>query len=170
MSHASLRFDFIADIAAHTLTVRREFAGPRQLVWDCHTRQEYLDRWYAPAPLITKTKSLRFEEGGYWHYAMVDPAGTEYWNRLDFLEIRPIDSYTGLDAFSDAEAGINPDMPRSQWKNTFTALPNGHTLVEAVGSYASAEALETVLQMGVKAGIMSVHERLDALLMTIVTP
>ena len=90
-----LRFDFIADMADGTLTIRREFAAARQLVWECYTKSELLDQWYAPKPLTTKTKSFDFNEGGHWHFAMIDPNGTHYWSRTDFETITPIDGFTG---------------------------------------------------------------------------
>ena len=43
-----LRFDFVVDMQKSSLTVRREFAAKRQLVWDCYTKQELLDQWFAP--------------------------------------------------------------------------------------------------------------------------
>jgi uncharacterized protein YndB with AHSA1/START domain len=38
-----LFFDFIVDKKNNTLTIKREFAANRQLVWDCYTKQEHLD-------------------------------------------------------------------------------------------------------------------------------
>lgn len=58
-----LRFEFMVDKENRTITVVREFDGPRQLVWDCHTKSEFLDRWFAPKPLTTETKHMDFREG-----------------------------------------------------------------------------------------------------------
>jgi uncharacterized protein YndB with AHSA1/START domain len=41
---ADLQFDFLVDKENNTMTIRREFAAKRQLVWDCHTKSELLDR------------------------------------------------------------------------------------------------------------------------------
>src|SRR3954468_13373663 len=96
-----LHFDFIVDKAANRLTVRREFAAKRQLVWDCHTKRELLDRWFAPKPLTTRTSHMDFRLGGYWHYAMITPDDQKYWSRLDYKTIDPIDGYTAQDGFCD---------------------------------------------------------------------
>ena len=161
-----LRYDFLADKENHRLVIEREFAGPRQLVWDCHTKNELLDRWFAPEPLTTKTKHMDFRAGGYWHYAMVEPQGQEYWNRLDYLTVAPIDRYTALDGFSDETGAINPDMPRSNWDVTFSDA-SGRTLVKTIVAYASAEDLDKVIAMGMKEGLTSTLERLDKLLLTL---
>lgn len=163
---SKLQFDFLADKEKNTLTVRREFAADRQLVWDCHTRQELLDQWFAPKPLTTKTKSMEFRPGGHWHYAMVEPNGTEYWGFTEYLTIDPIDGYTALDAFSDADRNINPDLPRANWVVTFTGHGD-NTIVETVVTYNSLEDLEAVIQMGMEEGMTSTLERLDELLLTL---
>ena len=69
----NLQFDFLIDKENNTLTLRREFAANRQLVWVCHTKSELLDRWFAPKPFTTRTHHMDFSKGGYWHYAMIDP-------------------------------------------------------------------------------------------------
>ena len=159
-------FDFLVDKEKSTITIKRKFAAGRQLVWDCHTRRELLDRWFAPKPLTTKTSFMDFREGGHWHYAMVEPNGQEYWGRMDYQTIEPIDRYTALDGFCDATGTLNPALPRSSWNVTFSDVGT-QTLVENVVSYASAQALEQVMQMGLKEGLTSTLERLDELLATL---
>lgn len=161
-----LRFDFVADMQKSTLTIRREFAAGRQLVWDCYTKRELLDQWYAPKPLVTKTKSFDFREGGHWHFAMIDPNGTHYWSRTDYETITPIDGYTGYDGFTDETGVVNPDMPRSHQDLSFADMGD-HTLVQTLVTYNSPQDLQTVIDMGMKEGLTSTLERLDELLLTL---
>ncbi len=163
---AGVQFDFVVDKVNSTLTIKREFAANRQLVWDCYTKSELLDQWFAPKPLTTKTKSMDFREGGHWLYAMVDPSGQEYWGRMDYQKIQPITHYTALDGFCDSSGALNPALPRSTWNVSFVNVA-AHTLVETVVSYASAEALQQVIDMGLKEGLTSTLERLDELLLTL---
>jgi uncharacterized protein YndB with AHSA1/START domain len=162
MTH-NLQFDFLADKEKNTLTIRRAFRAPRQLVWDCYTKSELLNQWFAPKPLTTKTKSMEFREGGHWHYAMVDPNGTEYWGLTEFLTIQPIDFYTSTDAFCNAEGEINEDLPRAKWLVTFTG-EDQNTLVETLVTYTSLQDLETVINMGMEQGMAATLEKLDELL------
>lgn len=158
-----LQFDFISDKTKNTLTIRREFLAGRQLVWDCYTKSELLDQWFAPAPLTTKTKSMDFREGGHWHYAMIEPNGTEYWGYTSYLTIKPIDNYTALDAFCNAEGEINEELPRAEWLVTFTDKGE-NALVETIVTYKSLQDLETVIQMGMEQGMKATLEKLDQLL------
>ncbi len=158
-----LRYDFQVDRRASTLTIRREFAAGQQRVWDCHTRSELLDRWFAPKPLTTRTKVMSFRAGGRWHYAMVMPDGQEFWGLLEYQTIDPIDGYTALDGFCDAEGVLNPALPQAEWTVGFTEA-EGRTTVRTKVRYASAEDLDKVVQMGMEAGMTSTLERLDELL------
>lgn len=162
MKH-NLQFDFIVDKENSQLTLRREFLAGRQLVWDCYTKSELLNQWFAPKPLTTKTKSLEFEEGGHWHYAMVDSTGTEYWGYTAYVIIKPIDYYTSLDAFSNEKGEVNKDLPRAEWKVDFIEKDE-KTLVETTVKYNSLKDLEAVIQMGMEQGMRLTLEKLDELL------
>ncbi len=161
-----LQFDFVADKEKNTLTITREFDAERQMVWDCYTKSELLNRWFAPKPFTTKTKSMDFKDGGHWHYAMIDPDGNEYWARMDYETINPIDGYVSLDGFADESGAINPDLPRAQWDVTFSDK-NERSVVHTVVQYKSLSDLETVIQMGMEEGLKSTLERLDELLVTL---
>ncbi len=159
----NLEFAFVADKINNTLTIRREFAACRQLVWDCYTKADYLSQWFAPSPLTSKTKSLDFKDGGHWHYAMVEPNGTEHWGWTDFVHIQPTDYYTSTDAFCDANGKTNSDLPTALWKVTFSDFGD-NTIVETLVNYKSLADLETVINMGMEQGMISTLERLDDLL------
>jgi uncharacterized protein YndB with AHSA1/START domain len=164
--NSNLQFDFLADKEKNTITVRREFAAGRQLVWDCYTKSELLDQWFAPNPWKARTKTMNFSEGGFWLYAMCGPEGEEHWGRMDYLKIRPAANFTALDGFCDAEGNLNPQLPRASWTSSFSDL-SGNTLVETVVTYNSLADLETVLQMGMKEGLTIAMEGLDALLISL---
>lgn len=161
-----LQFDFLADKQNNTLTIRREFLAGRALVWDCYTKSELLDQWFAPKPLTTKTKSMDFREGGHWHYAMIEPNGTEYWGLTHYKKIQPIDYYTTTDAFSNEAGEINEALPQAAWRVTFTDKGE-NALVETVVTYKSLADLEQVIQMGMEQGMMATLEKLDELLLTL---
>lgn len=152
-----------ADVQTNRLTIRRSFDAPKTLVWDCYTKADLLDQWFAPEPLTARTKSMEFREGGHWHFAMIDPDGTEYWARFDYDRIDPTDSYRARDAFSDETGAVNSEMPVSIWDVTFEDSAPG-TIVQIVATYESAEAMQSVRDMGMEEGMKSTFDRLDRLL------
>lgn len=158
-----LLMDFSVNKENNTITVKREFAADVTLVWDAYTKSEILDQWWAPKPWKARTKTMDFREGGYWHYAMVGPAGEEHWAMASYIKIVPQKSFTGLDAFADADANINEAMPKSKWELTFTGKKD-ITLVESLISYDDLAQLEATIEMGFKEGLTMAMEGLDELL------
>ncbi len=163
---SDLQFDFIVDKNQCTISITREFAAQRQLVWDCYTKSELLDQWFAPKPLTAKTKSMDFREGGHWHFVMIDPAGNEYWSWFDYISITPIESYTARDGFCNAEGELNPHLPRAENVTRFVES-GSHTFIKSVVTYPDEASLTTVLEMGLEGGLASTLERLDELLITL---
>ena len=162
----NLQTEFVADSENSQLTIKREFLAPRQLVWDCYTKSELLNQWFAPKPMTTKTKSMDFREGGHWHYVMIDPNGKEYWGYTQYIVIKPIDYYSAFDAFSNENGEINKELPRAKWKVDF--FDGGEkTLVVTLVQYNSPTDLETVVQMGMEQGMTMTLEKLDELLVSL---
>src|SRR3989338_2091516 len=160
----SLAFDFVVDKENNSITVKREFAADRSLVWAAYTKSEILDQWWAPKPWKARTKSMDFKEGGHWHYAMVGPEGEEHWAWADYKNIEPKHKFTGLDAFADAEGNIDKSMPQSKWNVTFTDKGEELTQVEFHITYPDLAQLEAIIQMGFKEGLSMAMEGLDELL------
>jgi uncharacterized protein YndB with AHSA1/START domain len=57
-----------------------------------------------------------------------------------------------------------PELPRSNWNVTFSDVAT-RTLVVSIITYQSSEALQQVIDMGMKEGLTSTLERLDELLL-----
>ena len=164
--NTTLAFDFSVDKANRTITVKREFAADVALVWDAYTKAEILDQWWAPKPWRAKTRSMDFREGGRWHYSMVGPGGEEHFAILDYRTIKVQQGFTAVDAFADADANINKDLPRSKWESKFSAKGD-MTLVTSTILYDDLAQLEQIIQMGFKEGLAMAMENLDALLPTL---
>jgi len=161
----NLLFDFSVNRGNKTISVKREFAAHLQLVWDCWTKPELLDLWWAPKPYQTKTKSMDFREGGSWFYAMIGPDGAKHWCRADYKKIEPQKNFSGLDAFCDEEGNINTDFPRSFWTNSFNANTD-KTTVDIVIKYEELEDLEKIIQLGFKEGFTAALSNLEQYLET----
>lgn len=159
----NLAFDFAVNKENSTITVKREFAAERALVWDAYTKSEILDQWWAPKPWKARTKSMDFKEGGHWHYAMVGPEGEEHWGLMNYKTIQPGKGFTGTDAFTDADRNVNTTLPQAEWDVDF-ADKGEHTLVEFHIAYSDLAQLEATIQMGFKEGLAMAMEGLDELL------
>lgn len=161
--NSNLVFDFSVNKENKTITVKREFAAPLQKVWAAWTQSELLDQWWAPKPWKAETKTMDFRTGGHWLYVMVGPEGEKHWSRADYKSVDAPKSFSALDAFTDENGNISPDMPRSVWDNSFNS--NGDTtMVNIVIKYDKLEDLEKYIEMGFKEGFTMGLENLDELL------
>ncbi len=144
------------------LTVTRTFDAEIDLVWRAWTEAELLDQWWAPKPWKSETSYMDFRTGGYRLYAMVGPEGERHMGRTNYLSIDVHESFSGEDAFCDADGNVKMDLPVAVFKNQFVAN-GGKTEVTVVTEYASEAHLQQVIQMGMKEGLSMAYENLDEL-------
>lgn len=144
-------FDFQVDKVSKQILVDRSFAAPADLVWAAWTEAEILDRWWAPKPYQNQTQSMRFEEGGQWHYAMIGPEGEKHYCLFNYEKIDPQVMYSGHDSFCDEQAVPNKDFPSMHWTNSFEAKGD-ETIVHIRIQLKDLSDLEKILEMGFKEG------------------
>lgn len=160
---SNLLFDFTVDKSTNTVFVNREFAADQSSVWDAFTKHEILDQWWAPKPWLSKTKYMDFKEGGRRFYAMVGPEGEEHWSIQDFTAITPKTNFKFLDAFTDKDEKVNPQMPGSAWSLEFSES-DGVTSVSIVIKHKTLADLENIINMGFKEGFTMTLDYLATLL------
>ena len=159
----ALLMDFVVDKENSKVNVRREFAASNDLVWRAWTEAELLDQWWAPKPWRTETKTMDFQPGGYWLYAMIGPDGTTHWCREDYKSVLDQKNFSATDGFCDEHGKINPKFPLATWQVGFKG--NGETtFVDVEIQYEKLEDLEVYIKMGFKEGFTAGLENLDELL------
>ena len=159
----AILFNFTVDKDNKIVKVERSFDAPRNMVWSAWTEPELLDKWWAPKPWKSVTKSMTFKVGGRRLYAMRGPEGEEHWALADYLSIAPQTNFKHLDAFCDSEGNLNQDFPRSEWNVDFKDS-NGSTVVNVEIYHKSLADLEKILELGFKEGFTMCLENLDELL------
>jgi len=163
VSKNNLLMDFAVDKTNSTVNIKREFAAPVSDVWAAWTQPELLDKWWAPKPFKSRTKSMDFKVGGHRLYAMVSPEGHEHWGVQQYKEINPKSNYRQLNCFSNDQGVINSEMPQSDWRIEFKKQGDT-TLVEITIKHKSLENLEALLKMGFKEGFAVCLNGLDEIL------
>ncbi len=151
------------DPSGKKLVVTREFSAPTEKVWRAWTESNLLDKWWAPKPFWTETKSMDFKPGGRWLYCMAGPEGERHWCKIDYQAIDAQKNFSAIDGFCDEEGNSTHIMPSMNWFISFGATDTG-TLVTVDISFESAEALEQIVAMGFKEGFTMAHGNLDELL------
>lgn len=152
------------------LVLEREFNAPRELVFKMFKEPVHLKRWWGPKGWELPVCSIDFRPGGVWHYCMkcVDETqgdfyGMESWGKGVYKEIAEPEKIVYDDYFSDAEGNTNDAMPSTHITMEFIDL-GGKTKLVSRGEYVSAEALKTVMDMGMLQGVTETWDRLSEIL------
>lgn len=147
------------DLENHVFVMERVFDAPRELVFKAYSDAEYLKQWWGPKGWTLPVSNMDFRPGGTWHYCMRGPDGTEAWGKAVYREIVAPERIVYSDYFSDAEGNTAAGMPESTATVLFTDH-NGKTKVTARVQFASAEDLQTTLDMGMSEGMGETFDRL----------
>ena len=150
-----------------TLTVKRLFDAPLNLVWRAWTEPELLDQWWAPKPWKSETKSMDFKVGGFRLYAMISPEGEKHWGRTDYKSIDKLQNFKGADAFCDEYGVINSSLPVANFTNSFIEIKR-QTEVIVTTVYESEDELKKVIEMGMKEGLSMAYQNLDKVLFALI--
>ncbi|GAB1528992.1 MULTISPECIES: SRPBCC domain-containing protein [Brevibacillus] len=149
------------------LVLERVFDAPRDLVFQMFKESEHLKRWWGPKGWELPVCHVDFRPGGVWHYCMKcvdknqgDFYGMESWGKGVYKEIVEPEKIIYTDYFSDAEGNTNDAMPSTEVMMEFIDL-GGKTKLVSRSEYVSAEALKTVMDMGMLEGITQTWDRLE---------
>lgn len=145
------------------LYMERTFPVPRERVWAAFTECEHLKHWWGPHGWDLTHCDMDFRVGGRWHYCMSgkgeDGAPMDSWGLQTFGTIAAPQSFTYQDVFSDKDGNPAPGMPVADCQTEFSEIEGGTKVVGRV-TYASAEELQAILEMGVEQGITETWDRL----------
>lgn len=66
---------------------RRAFDAPRELVFDMWMDPGHVAQWFGPDGFTTTVQEMDVRPGGVWRFIMHGPDGTDYDNRVDYIEV-----------------------------------------------------------------------------------
>jgi len=151
------------DLDALTLTITADFAAPVERVWEVYADPRQLERVWGPPTHPATFVDHDLTPGGRMTYYMTSPEGEKYYA---YWEVRSVDRPRGFtfdDGFAlDADFTPNPHLPVASNSYVFAATERG-TRATYTGRYATAEALQKVLDMGVVEGASLAINQIDDL-------
>ena len=149
------------DPAALTMTLHAAFDAPITSVWQLWADPRRLERWWGPPSHPATFVEHDLRDGGRVTYFMTGPDGEQYhgwWEVLDVEEPRRIEVRDGF-GHPDAPA----DMPVTTMRVTLDEAGGG-TRMTIVSTFASAEAMEQLVAMGMEEGIVAAMGQMDDIL------
>ena len=150
------------DLDTLTLTMTAQFAAPPERVWQVYADPRQLEKVWGPPSYPATVVDHDLVPGGRVTYFMTGPEGDKHAGYWQITAVDEPRSFSFDDGFADLDFTPDPNLPVSSNTYTFTEQDGGTGAV-LVSRYASAEALEQVLAMGIVEGATSAINQIDAL-------
>jgi uncharacterized protein YndB with AHSA1/START domain len=158
-----MQLDTIKDLDGLTLTVVATFEHPVAKVWDLYADPRKLERWWGPPSHPATVVEHDLSPGGTVRYYMTSPEGERYHGLWDVVQVDAPASFTVVDKFADADGNPADGMPESTMRFSLVETPTGSRMM-AVTTFASREALEQVLSMGMEEGLKESMGQMEGVL------
>lgn len=144
------------DNTNRTVTIKRTFDAPIELVWKAWTEPEHIVQWWSPKGTETKIIEHEFSVGGKWKYAMPMPNGQEFIAEGTYTEIVELKKIISKADFKPMTEGVEIQslFEKDGDKTHFT-----FNVVHPTEEYKIQQE-----KMGILNGWGSVFSRLDELL------
>ena len=151
------------DPDSRTLTMTADFAAPVERVWQVYADPRQLEQVWGPPTYPATVVDHDLRPGGRVTYFMTGPEGDKFAGYWLVTAVDEPNSFTFEDGFADLDFTPDPTMPVS--RNVYTFTPHeGGTRAVYRATYATAEDLQKVLEMGMVEGATLATNQIDTLL------
>jgi uncharacterized protein YndB with AHSA1/START domain len=146
------------------IVMTREFAAPRQLVFDAWTKPELVERWFGRREGWTTKAEIDLRVGGIYRFTLRDAGGRQIVLRGEYREIKRPERLVTAEAFEGfSETGWRPED--ATVTTTVLTERDGKTTWTATSQYPSKEVREAVLNdPNMQSGMNDGFAALDAVL------
>lgn len=154
--------DVRTDTDTLTLTIVADFAAPPARVWQVYADPRQLERIWGPPTYPATVVDHDLSPGGRVTYYMTGPEGDKHCGYWVITGVDEPHGFTFEDGFAHEDFTANADLPVSH--NEFRFVDHeGGTRATFTSTYATAEGLQQVLDLGVVEGATSAINQIDAL-------
>jgi uncharacterized protein YndB with AHSA1/START domain len=152
------------DLDNHSMTVVARYDAPVERVWQLYADPRQLERFWGPPSWPATVVDHDLSPGGRVTYFMTGPDGEKSAGYWDVLEVEAPRRFVVEDGFADDAGQPNPDMPTTRMELELAEHPDGGTAMAVVSTFASTEAMEQLIAMGMEEGMREAMGQIDAIL------
>lgn len=151
------------DVDSRTLTLLADFDVPPARVWQLWADPRQLERWWGPPTHPATVEQHDLTPGGSVTYFMTGPDGEKYHGWWRVSSVDPPSYLEFDDGFADQDGNPVDEMPNSTIHMQLTEREGG-TRMQLRSTFASKEAMEKLMGMGMAEGLQEAVGQMDALL------
>jgi uncharacterized protein YndB with AHSA1/START domain len=152
-----------SDTEALRLTVVGEYPVAVARLWEAYADPRQLEKFWGPETWPATFTRHDMAVGGRSEYYMTGPDGSTSRGWWRFLAVEPGRRFEVEDGFAHEDGRPNEDMPSMRMVFTFESTATGSRLT-SVTHFASLEAMERLVEMGMIEGLKSALGQLDGVL------
>jgi uncharacterized protein YndB with AHSA1/START domain len=156
--------DLRTDPEALTLTATAEYEAAPERVWALWSDARRLERWWGPPGWPATFREHALEPGAGSAYHMTGPDGARHNGWWRILDAEPPRRLRFIDGFADREGVPDPALPESTVEVLVEPVSQTLTRMTIRTRFSSAEAMRTVIEMGVEEGLRQAMAQIPALL------
>ena len=139
------------------ISITREFAAPRHLVYKALTTPELVKRWWNAKRGEVTTAEIDLRVGGKWRHVMVTEGGFEVGFHGEYREIVPNERIVSTEVFEGA-----PDPEANATLNTVSlSESDGRTTMTVLIECPSKETRDAIIESGMEAGMQDAYDLLE---------
>jgi uncharacterized protein YndB with AHSA1/START domain len=146
-----------------TMRITAEFDAPAEHVWQLWSDPRLLERWWGPPTYPATFDTHDLTPGAAVAYHMTGPDGDESHGWWKVIAADPPRRLEFEDGFADAEGNRTDEFPTMQMRVDITDAGAG-TRMAITTTFASAEAMEKMVAMGMDEGMSLAMGQIDAIL------
>lgn len=152
------------DAAAHTMTVTAELDASVERAWQLWADPRQLERWWGPPTYPATVVEHDLAPGATVRYYMTSPEGEKYHGLWEVVAAEPPRRLELLDAFADDSGAKNESLPTTRMTVTLTERAGGGSVMVMHSQFASLEAMEQLVSMGMEEGLLAALGQIDGIL------
>lgn len=150
-----------SDPTSLTLTAVGKYPVPVERLWKAWSDPRQLERFWGPPSWPATFVEHEVEVGKRSLYFMTGPNGQTSHGYWVFQEVEPGKRFLVKNGFANPDGSANDAFPESKMEISFESTEEGSKFV-AVTQFASVEAMEKLLAMGMLEGMTEAMGQLDA--------
>ncbi|WP_315277419.1 SRPBCC domain-containing protein [Kocuria carniphila] len=153
------------DVEAHSITIIAEFSASVERLWELYADPRQLEKVFGPPTYPATFVEHELTEGGSSKYYMTSPEGEKYRGLWRITSVNRPNQFTFQDYFANENFEPAEGLPASECSYSFESNDQ-NVRATYVSVFASAEALQEVLDMGMEEESVSSINQIDAFLVS----
>jgi uncharacterized protein YndB with AHSA1/START domain len=147
-----------------TMTVAAEYDVTADRAWELWNDPRQLERWWGPPTYPATMVDHDLTSGSAVSYYMTGPQGEKYHGWWRVLEVDAPRRLVVEDGFADEHGQPQAGMPVTVMEVAIADRSEGGVMMTMTSTFASLEAMEQVLAMGMEEGLTAAMGQIDAIL------